>query len=163
MPDDTVQYGKRVSDLQSGITIDRDRVLHGKLYFVKDYEKFNPGNKAEQSGNYIAMQLPDTETCEITTASGAKSLPPDDRNLVWRVKDQDATLKVKTPEREETYSAAGLTLEKDPLAVVATAAGQAPAVAVGVNTSATEAVPKARKTASRAKKAPALSVEEPKE
>ncbi len=114
MPDDTVQYGKRVSDLQSGITIDRDRVLHGTLHYVKDYEEFNPSNVAEQSGNYVAMQLPDTETCEITSASGTKSLPKDDRQLVWRVKDQDATLKVKTEEREETYSASGLTLEQDP-------------------------------------------------
>lgn len=117
LPGDTVQYGKKVSELQSGITIDKDRVLHGVSHFVKDYEEFNPGNPAEQSGNYIAMQLPDTETCEITTStSGTKSLPKDDRQLVWRVKDQDATLKVKTEEREETYSAAGLTLESDPAA-----------------------------------------------
>lgn len=116
---DTIQYGKRASELQSGITIDKDRILHGTLHYVKGYEEFNPSNVAEQSGNYIAMQLPDTETCEITSASGTKSLPKDDRQLVWRVKDQDATLRVKTEEREETYSASGLTLESDPAAAAA--------------------------------------------
>lgn len=121
LPGDTVQYGKRVSDLQSGITIDRDRVFHGTLHFVKDYEKFDSMHKELQSGNYIAMQLPDTETCEITGSSGTRSLPKDDRQLVWRVKGQDATLKVKTEEREETYSASGLTLEQDPDAAAAAA------------------------------------------
>ena len=102
---------------------------------MKSYEEFNPGNPAEQSGNYIAMQLPDTETCEITSASGTKSLPKDDRQLVWRVKNQDATLKVKTEEREETYRASGLTLEQDSAAAAAAAHILAAGTRLGVQPS----------------------------
>lgn len=161
MPDDTIQYGKRVGDLQSGITVDRERNLHGTLFFVKDYKEFNPTDTAEQSGNYVAMRLPDGPEVEISSGGKSKSLPPEDRDLVWRVKDNSSTLTVKTPEREETYSASGLELQKDPAAVVANVATPISVAVAPVSTSEETTAKTVRKTSTKAKKTPTITAEEP--
>lgn len=109
-----------VSKLQSGVSIDSNNVIHGILHHVKEYKKFS-SVPSEQSGNYVALKFitPTGSTVKIqsSTGNGEQTLAPDDRVLVWRVKDTSATLTVTVENGDETakevYSASGLILETE--------------------------------------------------
>ncbi len=119
LPSGTQLYGKGVDELQSGVTADSDGVLHGTLHYVQGYTEFNPSKKDEQEGNFVAMHIhtpiPGTVTIQSSTMKDPKELAEDDRDLVWRVADKNATLTVKVKGEEETgetvFKASGLTLE----------------------------------------------------
>ena len=119
LPSGTQLYGKGVDELQSGVTADSEGVLHGTLHYVTGYKEFNPSNESEQSGNFVAMHIhtpiPGTVTIQSSTMEKPKELEEDDRDLVWRVADKNATLTVTVAGEEETgktvFKASGLTLE----------------------------------------------------
>lgn len=119
LPSGTQMYGKGVEELQSGVRADSEGVLHGTLHFVTGYKDFNPGNPAEQSGNYVAMHIhtpiPGKVTIKSSTMEKPKELEEGDRDLVWRVQSKEATLTVTVEGEEESgetiFKASGLTLE----------------------------------------------------
>lgn len=118
---DTELYGKKVSDLQSGVTADRDGILHGTLHYVKNYTEFS-GVPAEQNGNYLAMSINAAEDEEVkyessTSGTGEKTMPKGDRVLVWKVQNSEATMTISITggkkDRKRVYKASGLVLEKE--------------------------------------------------
>ena len=119
-PSDANTYGKKVDELQSGITVGSDGTLYGTLHYVTGYKGFDSKNAALQKGNFLAMEIDATaeETVKYTSSTsgkGEQTMKPNDRTLVWRVQDNDATMTIKIEgdeTREQTYKAKGLTLEK---------------------------------------------------
>ncbi len=118
---DTELYGKKVSDLQSGVTADRDGVLHGTLHYVKGYMEFSSAPE-NQNGNYLAMNINATEDEEVkyessTSGAGEQTMPKGDRVLVWKVKNPEATMTISVTggkkARKQVYKASGLKLEKE--------------------------------------------------
>lgn len=117
-PSDANTYGKKVSELQSGITVDSEGVLYGTLHYVTGYTKFDSKHPENQKGNFLAMDIDATAEETVKTSSSTspaeQTLKPNDRSLVWKVAGNDATLTIKVEgdnPREQTYKAKGLTLE----------------------------------------------------
>lgn len=120
---DTV-YGKKVSELQSGVVVNSDAIL-GTLHHVTGYTGFNSSEVDEQSGNYLALDF-DWEptagsTMTVELLGGEKGpvtlTDPDDKFCVFRIANettQSIKVKVVGPESqtyEHTYSLEYLTLE----------------------------------------------------
>lgn len=119
MPSGAKTYGMEVSKLQSGVRADSDGVLHGTLHYVKGFSGFSSAPD-EQNGNYLAMNIQPRikGTTKFKSSTGAeKTLPEDDNVLVWRVKDNNATMTIRTEGEGETgetvLKASGLTLEAE--------------------------------------------------
>lgn len=118
MPDDADVYGVEVAKLQSGVTVDGDGVLYGTLHYVTDYAGFSSDSE-EQKGNFVALRVtaPSDATVKYQSSTGKSgTFAPDDRLMVWRVANNEATLTITVERREETASitckASGLTLEQ---------------------------------------------------
>lgn len=110
--------GKSASDLQSDIVVDNtNRTITGTLKYVTGYTQFS-GDEAEQSGNYLAIKLQPSPTCDVyirsrTTQEWKKM--DSDYMLVLRVSNKnEQKLYVKAvydgQENYYTYSLSGLTL-----------------------------------------------------
>ena len=116
-PSDANTYGKKVDELQSGITVGSDGTLYGTLHYVTGYKGFDSKNAALQKGNFLAMEIdaPADSTVKYqssTSGKGEQTMKPNARTLVWRVQDNDATMTITVDEEKQTYNAKGLTLEK---------------------------------------------------
>ena len=115
-PSDANTYGKKVSELQSGITVDSDGTLYGTLHYVTGYKGFDSKTAALQKGNFLAMEIdaPADATVKYQSSTGSggeKTMKNPDRTLVWRVQDNDATMTITVDDEKQTYNAKGLTLE----------------------------------------------------
>ena len=121
---ETSCYGKQAKDLQSDIVISDDTIT-GTLNYVTGYEQFNPSDKSEQSGNYIALSLTSDEDAEIKTQliGGNKGeIIIDDGFCVYRITDHESQkIKVSVTKGEDvvtkTYDLSGLTCKESQKAV----------------------------------------------
>lgn len=119
--------GKKVSDLQTGLKLDvSGRKVAGTSNYVKEFAKFNPTDKTEQQGNYIALKLEtDKEGVAIRVksnngdAEGYKTLD-EDGLLVHRISvDTDKgtinPIHVKLGEAEYDINLTEITLGLPPM------------------------------------------------
>lgn len=123
MADDTDVYGKKVSDLQNGVTVSGTDIS-GTLNYVTGYTGFNGSDASEQEGNYLALDFksnpfPDNLTVELVGGTkGPVSLTKDDSFCVFLVKSTTQTIKVTATTGgksvEKTYSLANLKLTPKP-------------------------------------------------
>lgn len=122
MPEDGegVLFGKKVNDLQTGITINENNIT-GTLNYVTGYTEFS-SNVSEQSGNYLALKVDFTPADAVTTVEvvggtkGAVTLD-EDKNIVLLIKNTTQSVKVITSkdgaQKEKTYTLSGLTLKTE--------------------------------------------------
>ena len=114
----TNKYGKQVSELQTGITIDDDSIS-GTLNNVIGFTGFNASDESEQSGHYLALEveIPDEATVTTQLING-KNGPVDmteDGFCVYRITDNDNqqikfTVTKGSDSTEKVYDLSGLTL-----------------------------------------------------
>ena len=107
--------------MQTGISVDGNAIT-GTLHKVTDYTGFSD-KPAEQSGNYLAIEISDSPKADKVTAEvvgGTKGPVPldDDRIFVARIENKDTeSIKVVATKNgefsEKTYSLTGLTLEEE--------------------------------------------------
>lgn len=107
--------------MQTGISVDGNAIT-GTLHKVTDYTGFSD-KPAEQSGNYLAIEISDFPKADKVTAEvvgGTKGPVPldDDRVFIAKISNKDtqsikivATKNSKTSEK--TYTLTGLTLEDE--------------------------------------------------
>ena len=100
---------------------------------MTEYTDFNPSNVAEQSGNYLALDVKADEgaTVKFELVGGDKgpiTLSPDDMQVVSRIKDKSQSIKITASkddqEKVTTYSLSGLTLESGSPAMVSNLEGK---------------------------------------
>ena len=116
-------YGKSVDELQSDIRIAHG-IISGTLHAIDGYEQFST-NPDEQTGHYLALKFEAAEdaTVKVNLVGGQKgefALPPDDRSVVFLIRDTNkrsilATIEKEGHKKELTYALTGLTLEKPKL------------------------------------------------
>ena len=107
-------FGKTVSDLQSGVSIDGN-AISGTLKYVADYSSAFSGDEA--SGNYIALHfsVPEVDDATITVKVTNPVTLDDDGIAVLRIRDkstQTITVVASKPGFEsvtKVYSLTGLT------------------------------------------------------
>lgn len=110
-------YGKTVSELQTGISI-QGTAIRGTLNYVTGYTGFNSLEVGEQSGNYLALKFdsdpwPTTLTVELVGGTkGPVTLTEDtDEFCIFRVTNKDTqSIKVSADGNDTTYTLTGLTL-----------------------------------------------------
>lgn len=110
--------GKSASDLQSDIVVNNaNRTITGTLKYVTGYTQFS-GDETEQSGNYLAIKLQPSPTCDVYIRSRTTQ--------EWKKMDSDYLLILRVTNKNEqklyvkavydgqenyfTYSLSGLTL-----------------------------------------------------
>ena len=117
--------GKRVRDLQTGITIDDEGKFDGVLKYVTGYTGFS-GDPELQSGNYLAVKFSDIDPNATSVKVGlvpsaigmdlVEIINDPDKNGVFRVTSLDQKLKVVstdgTATREQLYDLSSLTLNQ---------------------------------------------------
>lgn len=107
-------FGKKASDLQTGVTIGADSIT-GTLKYVTDYTGFS-SDPAMQEGNYIVIHCEVNDSTPITVevvggTSGPRQLD-EDGIIVLRIADKDTqTIRVISGDITRTYGLTGLTVE----------------------------------------------------
>ena len=110
-------YGKTVSELQTGISI-QGTAISGTLNYVTGYTGFNGLEVDEQSGNYLALKFdsdpwPTSLTVELVGGTkGPVTLTEGTDDLcVFRITSNTAqSIKVSADGHDTTYTLTGLTL-----------------------------------------------------
>lgn len=110
-------YGKTVSELQTGISIN-GTAISGTLNYVTGYTGFNGLEVGEQSGNYLALKFdsdpwPTKLTVELVGGTkGPVTLTEDtDEFCVFRITSNTTqSIKVSADGHDTTYTLTGLTL-----------------------------------------------------
>ena len=90
----TNKYGKDISDLQDGITIEGDEIS-GTLKYTKDFVK--AFGEDEKDGNFLALEISSDNGKTITTEVVNGTHGPvtvDDGFCIYRITDKD-TQKIK--------------------------------------------------------------------
>ena len=106
-------FGKKASDLQTGVTIGTDSIT-GTLNYVTDYTGFS-SDPAMQEGNYLTIHCEVNDETPITVevvggVSGPRTLDSDGI-IVLRIADKDTqTIRVVSGDITKNYSLTGLVL-----------------------------------------------------
>lgn len=121
MSADTDVYGKKVSDLQTDVTVD-DTEITGTLKHVTGYTGFNGTEVDEQSGNFLALQVdvPEGATATTELLNGDKG-PVDitsDKFCVYRITDKDTQqikveISMNGEKESNVYDLSNLVLETE--------------------------------------------------
>lgn len=109
---DTVDlFGKKTSDLQSGIVVGSSSIA-GTLKHVTGYTGFDPSHEELQSGNYLVLhaEVPDVDDVTITVTVTNPSVLDDDGIIVLRIADK-STQTVRVVASKEGYDSVTKTFD----------------------------------------------------
>ena len=111
----TNKYGKDISELQTGITIEGEEIT-GTLNHVTEFDEFS-SDISEQEGNFLALEISTENGDTITTevVNGTKGpVTVDDGFCIYRIDDKDTQkIKITVSKGDQSkvvqYSLIGLT------------------------------------------------------
>lgn len=110
-------FGKKASDLQSGVSFS-DNAVTGTLKYVSDYTGFS-SKTSEQSGNYLVFhaEVPNVDGVTITAKVSKTSTLDSDGIAVFRIANKDSQTLTVVASKEgydsvtKVFSLSGLTVE----------------------------------------------------